>query len=53
MMKDVKRIDYFSYEELTILGGSKLPLVNFELFDPSNFEEAKVALIEKRISNRE
>ncbi|MQH60462.1 DUF5081 domain-containing protein, partial [Escherichia coli] len=26
-MKDVKRIDYFSYEELTILGGSKLPLV--------------------------
>ena len=25
MMKDVKRIDYFSYEELTILGGSKLP----------------------------
>ncbi|MCJ8084274.1 DUF5081 family protein, partial [Staphylococcus aureus] len=25
-MKDVKRIDYFSYEELTILGGSKLPV---------------------------
>lgn len=49
MMKDVKRIDYFSYEELTILGGSKLPLVNFELFDPSNFEEAKVALIEKEL----
>lgn len=24
MMKDVKRIDYFSYEELTILGGSKI-----------------------------
>ncbi|MET1345554.1 DUF5081 domain-containing protein, partial [Staphylococcus aureus] len=23
-MKDVKQIDYFSYEELTILGGSKL-----------------------------
>lgn len=49
MMKDVKRIDYFSYEELTILGGSKLPLVNFELFDPSNFEEAKAALIEKEL----
>ncbi|HDP4214043.1 TPA: DUF5081 family protein [Staphylococcus aureus] len=48
-MKDVKRIDYFSYEELTILGGSKLPLVNFELFDPSNFEEAKAALIEKEL----
>ncbi len=49
MMKDVKRIDYFSYEELTILGGSKLPLVNFELFDPSNFEEAKAALIKKEL----
>lgn len=49
MMKDVKRIDYFLTKELTILGGSKLPLVNFELFDPSNFEEAKVALIEKEL----
>lgn len=41
MMKDVKRIDYFSYEELTILGGSKLPLVNFELFDHQILKKLK------------
>ncbi len=51
-MKDVKQINYFFFQKITILGGSKLPLVNFELFDPSNFEEAKAALL-KGISNGE
>lgn len=49
MMKDVKWIDYFFYEELIILGGSKLFFVNFELFDLLNFEEVKVVLIEKEL----
>ncbi|MDU6093123.1 MAG: DUF5081 domain-containing protein, partial [Staphylococcus lugdunensis] len=34
MMTEYNRIDYFSYEELSLLGGTDLPLINFEMFQP-------------------
>lgn len=52
-MTEYNRIDYFSYEELSLLGGTDLPLINFEMFQPSDFKEAKDSLEEKLLITKD